>query len=55
MIDHLNGPGFFTMVAGTSVIGGQFALLAEERGVAIALGSSRSCSGSDSPTRSSRA
>ena len=28
MIDHLRGPGFFTMVAGTGVLGSQFVLLA---------------------------
>ncbi len=27
MIDHLRGPGFFTMVAGTGVLGSQFVLL----------------------------
>ena len=29
MIDHRQGPGFFTMVAGTSVLGTQFVLLAD--------------------------
>jgi tellurite resistance protein TehA-like permease len=28
MIDHLRGPGFFTVVAATCILGGQFALLA---------------------------
>lgn len=27
MIDHLRGPGFFTLVAATSILGGQFVLL----------------------------
>ena len=27
MIDHLRGPGFFTVVAGTCILGGQFVLL----------------------------
>ncbi|MCO5123376.1 MAG: tellurite resistance/C4-dicarboxylate transporter family protein [Rhizobacter sp.] len=30
MIDHLRGPGFFTMVAGTGVLGSQFVLLAAD-------------------------
>ncbi|HUX29110.1 MAG TPA: tellurite resistance/C4-dicarboxylate transporter family protein [Thiobacillus sp.] len=30
MIDHLRGPGFFTTVAATSVLGGQFVLLAAD-------------------------
>jgi tellurite resistance protein TehA-like permease len=30
MIDHLRGPGFFTTVAGTSVLGSQFVLLAAD-------------------------
>ncbi|MGE5668686.1 MAG: tellurite resistance/C4-dicarboxylate transporter family protein [Betaproteobacteria bacterium] len=30
MIDHLRGPGFFTTVAGTSVLGSQFAVLAAD-------------------------
>lgn len=29
MIDHLRGPGFFTLVAATSILGGQFILLIE--------------------------
>jgi hypothetical protein len=27
LVDHLRGPGFFTMVAGTAVLGSQFAIL----------------------------
>src|SRR5690348_4737719 len=34
MVDHLRGPGFFTIVAGTSVLGSQFVLLAENYAVA---------------------
>ena len=30
MVDHLRGPGFFTTVAGTSVLGSQFVLLAAD-------------------------
>jgi tellurite resistance protein TehA-like permease len=30
MIDHARGPGFFTTVAGTSVLGSQFVLLAAD-------------------------
>src|SRR6185295_6070386 len=30
MIDHLRGPGFFTAVAGTSLLGSQFVLLAAD-------------------------
>ena len=37
LIDHLRGPGFFTMVAGTSVLGSQFLLLAADYPVALAL------------------
>ena len=37
MIDHRQGPGFFTMVAGTSVLGTQFVLLADAWRAAMAL------------------
>jgi tellurite resistance protein TehA-like permease len=37
MIDHLRGPGFFTTVAATGVLGSQAWLLAQERAAAIAL------------------
>ena len=37
MIDHLRGPGFFTTVAGTSVLGSQFVLLAVDYRVGTAL------------------
>lgn len=37
LIDHLRGPGFFTIVAGTCVLGSQFVLLAGEYRVAMAL------------------
>jgi len=37
LIDHLRGPGFFTTVAGTCVLGSQFVLLAGEYRVAMAL------------------
>jgi tellurite resistance protein TehA-like permease len=37
MVDHLRGPGFFTMVAGTAVLGSQCALLASEYRAAVAL------------------
>ena len=37
MIDHLRGPGFFTTVAGTGVLGSQFVLLAADFGAATAL------------------
>jgi tellurite resistance protein TehA-like permease len=38
MVDHLRGPGFFTMVAGTTVLGSQFAILEANSHVALALG-----------------
>jgi tellurite resistance protein TehA-like permease len=37
MIDHLRGPGFFTVVAGTSVLGSQFALLSGDIATAFVL------------------
>jgi tellurite resistance protein TehA-like permease len=37
MIDHLRGPGFFTMVAGTSVLGNQLVMLAGDYRRALAL------------------
>jgi tellurite resistance protein TehA-like permease len=37
MIDHLRGPGFFTTVAGTSVLGSQFVLLAADYRAGTAL------------------
>jgi tellurite resistance protein TehA-like permease len=37
LIDHRRGPGFFTLVAGTGVIGNQFVLLANLPAVALAL------------------
>ncbi len=37
LIDHLRGPGFFTVVAGTCVLGSQFVLLTAEYRVAMAL------------------
>ena len=37
MIDHVRGPGFFTMVAGTSVLGNQLVMLADDYGHALAL------------------
>ena len=37
MFDHLRGPGFFTTVAGSSVLGAQFIVLAGDYRVAIAL------------------
>ncbi len=37
MVDHLRGPGFFTTVAGTSVLGSQFVLLAADTRIALAL------------------
>jgi len=37
LVDHLRGPGFFTTVAGTAVLGSQFALLANEYRLAVAL------------------
>ena len=46
MVDHLRGPGFFTAVAGTSVLGSQFVMLAADYREAPCSGSSRSCSGS---------
>lgn len=35
--DHARGPGFFTMVAGTCVLGNQFVLLAGDRATALVL------------------
>ena len=37
MVDHLRGPGFFTTVAGTSVLGSQFVVLAADYRAATAL------------------
>jgi len=37
MVDHLRGPGFFTAVAATSVLGSQFVLLAADDRVGTAL------------------
>lgn len=37
MVDHLRGPGFFTMVAGTAMLGSQFAILAADDRLATAL------------------
>ncbi len=37
LIDHLRGPGFFTAVAGTCILGSQFVLLATEYRVAMVL------------------
>jgi tellurite resistance protein TehA-like permease len=37
LFDHLRGPGFFTTVAGTSVLGSQCLLLADAFGAALAL------------------
>jgi tellurite resistance protein TehA-like permease len=37
VIDHLRGPGFFTTVAATAVLGVQALLLADDRGAATAL------------------
>jgi tellurite resistance protein TehA-like permease len=37
MVDHLRGPGFFTAVAGTSVLGSQFVILAADYRTGIAL------------------
>jgi tellurite resistance protein TehA-like permease len=37
LVDHLRGPGFFTAVAGTSVLGSQFILLPTNYGAAMVL------------------
>ena len=37
LTDHMRGPGFFTMVAATCVLGTQFLMLPEWRGVAMVL------------------
>lgn len=37
MIDHLRGPGFFTMVAGTAVLGSQFMILTTDYRLAMLL------------------
>lgn len=37
MIDHLRGPGFFTMIAASSILGSEFLLLAQSLEVAFAL------------------
>ena len=37
MVDHLRGPGFFTVVAATSVLGSQFVLLAADHRVGAVL------------------
>ena len=38
MVDHSRGPGFFTTVAGTAVLGGQFVILEADYRFALALG-----------------
>ena len=37
VVDHLRGPGFFTIVAGSSVLGSQFVVLAADYRIGIAL------------------
>lgn len=37
LVDHLRGPGFFTMVAASSVLGSQFVLLAERTTIGFGL------------------
>ena len=37
MVDHLRGPGFFTLVAGTSVLGSQFVVLAADHRAGLIL------------------
>jgi|SRR5690625_991727 len=37
LIDHVRGPGFFTVVAGTCVLGSQFLVLADAPRIALAL------------------
>jgi tellurite resistance protein TehA-like permease len=37
MVDHRRGPGFFTLVAGSAVLGNEFVLLAEQPTVAFGL------------------
>jgi len=37
MMDHLRGPGFLTVVAGTSVLGSQYVVLEGDHGVGMAL------------------
>lgn len=37
LIDHLRGPGFFTVVAGTCVLGSQFLVMADAGRIALAL------------------
>ena len=37
MVDHLRGPGFFTLVAGSSVLGSQFVILAANYRLGMAL------------------
>ena len=37
MVDHLRGPGFFTMVAGSAVLGTQFVLLATNHAAGVVL------------------
>ena len=37
MVDHLRGPGFFTTVAGTAVLGSQFMILATDYRLAVLL------------------
>jgi tellurite resistance protein TehA-like permease len=38
MVDHFRGPGFFTAVAGTAVLGSQFVILEADYPLALALG-----------------
>ena len=37
LVDHLRGPGFFTMVAGTAIVGAEFTLLADDLRTGVAL------------------
>lgn len=37
LVDHLRGPGFFTMVAGTAIVGAEFTLLANDLRTGVAL------------------
>jgi len=37
MVDHLRGPGFFTMVAGTAVLGSQFVIFEADYRIALVL------------------
>ena len=43
MTDHVRGPGFFTIIAGTCIVGSQFVILFQNLAVARSSVVSRNC------------